>query len=72
MGVVAGMNDGLASTFGGGMFGWTVDGGNEGWLTTWHGTECTGGFNWRSLDGRLGSGARGLQLLATLVSSLLS
>jgi hypothetical protein len=39
MGVVAGMNDGLASTFGGGMLGWPVVGWSAVWWTSW----CSGG-----------------------------
>ncbi len=38
MGVVSGMNDGSASAFGGGMFGWTVVGLCEGWLASWCGS----------------------------------
>jgi hypothetical protein len=41
MAVVAGMNDGLASTFGGGMLGWPVVGRSAGWLSTWRGGGCT-------------------------------
>ncbi len=68
----------LTSTLGGGdvggLFGWRVDGGLLGWLTSW----CVGWFvgwltSWsvtrfmgwltrRSLLGRVGSGSRGLKL----------
>jgi hypothetical protein len=90
LGVVAGMNKGLASTFGGGMLGWlvvgwsaswlaagrgggwTVIGRCAGWLAIWRGSGCTGGFTGRPPVGWLGSGACGLQFLATTVSLLLS
>ena len=49
--------------------GWQVGGGLLGWLASW----CVGRFiGWlvrRSLVGRFGGGSRGLQLLATTVSS---
>jgi hypothetical protein len=60
LGVVARMNDGLASTFGGGILGWLIVGQSAGWLASWHGGEWTvigqsGGWlsNWR------GSGCTG-------------
>jgi len=76
---------GLISTLGcgdtGELLGWRVDGGLLGWLTCW----CVGQFvgwltSWRigrftgwlarrSLVGRVGGESRGLQLLATTVSS---
>lgn len=75
----------LTSTLGGGdvggPFGWRVDGGLPGWLTSWRvgrfvgwltswsGARFLGWLTSRSLLGRVGSGSRGLQLLATTVSS---
>ncbi len=74
--MLARINDGVASTLGGGVvggsLGWTVDGGIGGGLATRRGSGCVGGFTDRSLNGRMGGGACGLQLLATTVSSLLS
>ncbi len=77
--------DGLASTLGGGeaggLLGWRVGGGLLGWLPSWHVGRFIGGLtSWcvgrflglhvrRSLVGRFGGGSRGLQLLATTVSS---
>jgi len=76
---------GLTSTLGGGdaggLLGWRVDGGLLGWLTSWHVGRYVGWLtHWRvgrflgwlasrSLLGRVGGGSRGLQLLATTVSS---
>ena len=75
----------LTSTLGGGnvggLYGWRVDGGLPGWLTSWcvgrfvgwltswSGARFLGWLTSRSLLGRVGSGSRGLQLLATTVSS---
>ena len=46
------MNDGLASTFGGGLLSWPVVGQSEGWIASW----CSGGWTvigwsagWRSI-----------------------
>jgi hypothetical protein len=77
--------DGLASTLGGGeaggLLGWRVGGGLLGWLASWRVGQFIGGLtSWRvgrvlgwlvrrSLVGRFGGGSRGLQLLATTVSS---
>jgi hypothetical protein len=77
--------DGLTSTIcggeGGGLLGWRVDGGLLGWLTSWCIGRVVGWLtSWRvgrflgwlasrSLLGRVGGGSRGLQLLATTVSS---
>jgi hypothetical protein len=77
--------DGLTSTLGGGdaggLLGWRVDGGLLGWLTSWRVGRVVGWLTcWRirrvlgwlasrSLLGRVGGGSRGLQLLATTVSS---
>ena len=77
--------DGLTSTLGGGeaggLLGWRVDGGLLGWLTSWRVGRVVGWLtSWRvgrflgwlasrSLLGRVGGGSRGLQLLATTVSS---
>ena len=76
---------GLTSTLGGGdaggLLGWQVDGGLLGWLTSWRIGRVVGWLaSWRvgrflgwlarrSLLGRVGGGSRGLQLLATTVSS---
>jgi len=76
---------GLTSTLGcgdaGGLLGWRVDGGLLGWLTSWRVGRFVGWLtSWRigwftgwlarrSLVGRVGGGSRGLQLLATTVSS---
>ncbi len=76
MAVLAGINDGVAGTLGGGMvggsLGWTVDGGIGDGLASRCGAGRVGGVTGRSLDGRMGGGAHGLQLLATTVSSSLS
>jgi hypothetical protein len=80
--------DGLASTLGGGeaggLLGWRVGGGLLGWFTSWRVGRFVGWLtSWRfgrflgwlasrSLVGRVGGGSRGLQLLATTVSSLSS
>jgi hypothetical protein len=77
--------DGLTSTLGGGeaggLLGWRVDVGLLGWLTSWRGGRVVGWHrSWRvgrflgwlasrSLLCRVGGGSRGLQLLATTVSS---
>jgi len=77
--------DGLTSTLGGGEAGgllvWRVDGGLLGWLTSWRVGRVVGWLtSWRvgrflgwlasrSLLGRVGGGSRGLQMLATTVSS---
>ncbi len=77
--------DGLTSTPGGGdaggLLGWRVDGGLLGWLTSWRVGRVVGWLtSWRvgrflgwlasrSLLGKVGGGSRGLQLLATTVSS---
>ena len=60
VGVMAGMIAGMASTLGGG-----VVGGFSSRRVHWH----VGGFRNRPLVGRFVGGARGLQLLATTVSS---
>jgi hypothetical protein len=74
--VMARMIDGLASALGGGMVSglldWRVGGGFVGWFAIWRVRRRAGGFPGRSLVGRLGGGTRGLQLLATTVTSLLS
>jgi hypothetical protein len=77
MGVMAGMIDGLASALGGGvvrgLLDWRIGGGFVGWFAIWRVHRRAGGFPGRSLVGRLGGRTRGLQLLATTVtSSLLS
>jgi len=75
----------LTSTLGGGdaggLLGWRVYGGLLGWLTSWRVGQFVGWLiSWRigrflgwlasrSLLGRVGGGSRGLQLLATTVSS---
>jgi hypothetical protein len=77
--------EGLASTLGGGeagwLLGWQVDGGLIGWLASWRVGRFVGWLkSWRvrrflgwlacrSLVDRVGGGSRGLQLLATTVSS---
>ena len=74
--VMAGMIDGMAYTLSGGvvglLLGWRVNGGFVGWFASWRVSWRTCGFSDRSLIGRLGGGTRGLQLLATTVSSSLS
>ena len=76
VGVMAVMYDGMVSTLGDGASGrqlnWRVDGGFVGWFATWRVRGRSGGILGLSLGGRLGGGRRGLQLLATTVSSLLS
>ncbi len=73
---MAGINDGVAGTLGGGVMGgslgWTVDGGIGDGLATPRGSGCIGGVTGRSLNGKMDGGARGLQSLATTVSSLSS
>jgi hypothetical protein len=73
MGVMAVMYDGLVSTLGDGALGrqlnWRVDGGFVGWFATRRVRGSAGGILGLLLDGRLGSVRRGLQLLATTVSS---
>ncbi len=73
VGVMAWMHDGLANTLGGGEAGgllvWRVAGGLLGWLTSWRIGRFLGWLVRRSLVGRVGGGSRGLQLLATTVSS---
>jgi hypothetical protein len=67
------MYDGMVSTLGDGAPGrqlnWRVDGGFVGWFATWSVSGRACGILGLSLDSRLGGGRRGLQLLATTVSS---
>jgi len=76
VGAVGWMCDGLASTLGGGevggLLGRRVDGGLLGGLASWRIGWFVGGQTGRSLVGKEGGGSRGLQLLATTVSSSLS
>jgi hypothetical protein len=76
VGVLAVMYVWMVSTLGDGSLGgqlkWRVDGGLVGWFATWRVCGRAGGILGLSLDGRLGGGSRGLQLLATTVSSLSS
>ena len=73
LGVLAVMIDGMASTLGDGasdrQLNRRVDGGRVGWFATWRVSGRFGGFLGLLLDGRLGGGRCGLQLLATTVSS---
>ena len=73
VGVLAVMIDGMASTQGdgasGGQLNWRVDGELVGWFATWRVSGSSDGFLGLLLGGRLGGGRRGLQLLATTVSS---
>jgi hypothetical protein len=73
VGVMAVMYDGMVSTLGdgasGGQLNCRVDGGFVGWFATWRVRGRAGGILGLSLSGRLGGGRRGLQLLATTVSS---
>ncbi len=52
-----------------GQLNWRVDGGIVGWFATWRVRGRAGGILGLSLNGRFGGGSRGLQLLATTVSS---
>jgi hypothetical protein len=76
VGVLAVVYVGMVSTLGdgalGGQLNWRVDGGLVGWFATWRFRGRAGGILGLSLDGRLGGGSCGLQLLATTVSSLSS
>ncbi len=73
VGVLAVMYVGMVSTLGdgasGGQLNWRVDGGLVGWFATWRVHGHPGGILGLLLDGRLGGGSRGLQLLATTVLS---
>ena len=73
VGVLAMMFDGMVSTLGdgasGGQLNWRVDGGFVGWFATWRVHGRAGGILGLSLGGRLCGSRRGLQLLATAVSS---
>jgi hypothetical protein len=73
VGVLAVMYVGMVSTLGdgasGGQLNWRVDGGLLGWFATWRIRGCAGGILGLLLDGRLGGGSCGLQLLTTTVSS---
>jgi hypothetical protein len=75
-GVMAWMLVRMASTLGGGVVGGRlllrVGSRLVGWFTNEHVGWRAGGFSCRLLGGRLGGGTRGLQLLATTVSSLSS
>jgi hypothetical protein len=70
---MAGINDGVAGTLGGevvgGSLGWTVDEGIGDGLAIRCGSGHIDGVTGRSLSGKMGGGALGLQLLATTVSS---
>ena len=70
-GVLAVMYVGMVSTLSdgasGGQLNWRVDGGLVDWFVTWRVRGRAGGILGLSLDGRLGGGSRGLQLLATTV-----
>jgi hypothetical protein len=70
---MAAINAGVASTLGGGVvgrsLGWTVEGGFGGGLASWSVSWSVCGVDVRTLDGRMGGGALGLQFLATTVSS---
>jgi hypothetical protein len=74
VGVLAVMIDRIASTLGdgasSGQLKWRVGGGFVGLFATWHVRGRAGGFLGLLLGGKLGGGRRGLQLLATTVSSL--
>jgi hypothetical protein len=76
VGVMAWMIDGIASTLGGGVMGglpaWKVGGRLVGCFVGWRIGWRIGGLPCRPLVGRLGSGIRGVQLLATTVSTLSS
>ena len=80
--LVGGLTSTLGGGDAGGLLGWRVDGGPllgwltswrvgrfVGWLTSWRIGRFTGWLARRSLVGRVGGGSRGLQLLATTVSS---
>ena len=64
---------GPASTLGGGevggLLGWIVVGKLVGWIPSWRLGRFVGGWKGSSLVVKEGSGVRGLQLLATTVSS---
>ncbi len=72
----AGSDVGMVSTLGdgasGGQLNWRVDGGLVGRFATWRFCGRASGILGLLLDGRLGGGSHGLQLLATTVSSLSS
>jgi len=53
----------------GGLLGWRVDGRLIGWIASWRFGRFAGGQTGRSLVGKEVDGLRGLQLLATTVSS---
>jgi hypothetical protein len=73
LGVMAWAIDGIASTLGGGVMGglltWKVGGRLVGCFVGWRIGQRIGGFPCRSLVGRLGGVIRGVQLLATTVST---
>ena len=82
---VGGLTSTLGGGDAGGLLGWRVDGGPllgwviswrvgrfVGWLTSWRIGRFLGWLASRSLLGRVGGGSRGLQSLATTVSSSLS
>ncbi len=73
VGVMAWTIDGIASTLGGGVMGglpaWKVGGRLVGWFIGWRIGWRIGGFPSRSLVGRLAGWIRGVQLLATTVST---
>jgi hypothetical protein len=72
-GVMAGMNVQVACTLSGGVLGWclsrTVGRGIGVGISSWRSALHVGGFTGGVLDGMMVGGARGLQLLATTVSS---
>jgi hypothetical protein len=67
--IVAGLVNTLVGGEAGGLLAWRVAGGLLGWLTSWRIGRFLGWLACRSLVGRVGGGSRGLQLLATTVSS---
>jgi len=67
--IVAGLVNTLVGGEAGGLLVWRVAGGLLGWLTSWRIGRFLGWLARRSLVGRVGGGSRGLQLLATTVSS---
>jgi hypothetical protein len=67
--IVAGLANTLVGGEAGGLLVWRVAGGLLGWLTSWRIGRFLGWLARRSLVGRKGGGSRGLQLLATTVSS---
>ena len=73
VGVLAVMYAKMVSTLGdgalGGQLNWRVYGGLISWFATWRVHGRAGGILRLLLDGRFGGSSRGLQLLATTVSS---